>query len=178
MKAVVLATAMSAIYLGAMTVAFLFARPETLKARLMILMFLSTLPIGVALHYFTPFDLGFLQAQWCEQNRILDLAFFFFIYTAAFFGFILQLYNLADRGFSLRIVIDIDETPSRWMTVDDVMALYSAGRGIQWMYQKRIDDMAALELIRIKAGIVEPTASGRRLAARFAWLRRFLRVVE
>ena len=178
MKAIVLAAAMCAMYFAAMTVAFLFTRPETLRARLMLLLFSCTLPLGAAIHYLTPYDLGVLPSIWCEADTMLDLAFFLFIYTAAFFGFILQLYNLADRGFSLRIVIDIDHAPDRHMTVDQIMNSYSAGQGISWMYQKRIDDLARLDLIRIEAGIAETTPSGRRVASRFAWLRRFLRVAD
>ena len=178
MKAIVLAALMATMYFAAMTAAFLFARPETLKARLMVLLFGGTLPLGVALHYLTPFDLGFLPATWCESDTLLDLMFFLFIYCATFFGFILQLYNLADRGFSLRIVMDIDQAPDSSMTVDQVMTSYSAGRGIGWMYQKRIDDLARLELISINGSIAAATPPGERLARRFLKLRRFLRIAE
>lgn len=178
MKAIILAAAMCAMYFAAMTFAFLFTRPETLRARLMLLLFAFTLPVGVAIHYLTPSDLGFLPYRWCEPDTMLDLAFFLFLYTAVFFGFILQLYNLADRGFSLRIVIDIDRSPDRYMTVEQIMTSYSAGQGISWMYQKRMDDLARLDLIRIGAGMAEATPAGRRVASRFTWLRRFLRVAD
>ena len=169
---------MATMYFAAMKVAFLFTRPETLKARLMVLLFGGTLPLGAVLHYLTPFDLGFLPATWCESDAVLDLAFFLFIYFATFFGFILQLYNLADRGFSLRIVMDIDQAPDGSMTVDQVMSSYSAGRGIGWMYQKRLDDLARLELIGVSGGIAAATPSGKRVASRFLKLRRFLRIAE
>ena len=177
MKAIVLAAVMAIFYFVAITTAFLLASPDIRKARLMVLLFGSSLPLAAALHYLTPADLGFLPASWCESDRLMDLAFFLFIYSATFFGFILQLYNLADRGFSLRIVIDIDQSLERYMTIDQVMTSYSAGRGIGWMYQKRIDDLAKLELIRVNGGIAAITPSGQRVASRFFRLRRFLRIV-
>src|SRR5947207_4205541 len=146
-KAVLLAAAMCVMYIVAVTAGFYLARPEALRARFMVILFLWTVPLGLAIHLMTPGDLGFLPAAWCEPNHFVDRMFFLFMYAAAFFGFILQLYNLADRGFSLRIVIDIDESPAGCMTIDQVMDSYSAGQGITWMYQKRLDDLIRLKLI-------------------------------
>ena len=87
MKAIVLAALMAMAYLVAITLAFVLARPETLKARLMLFVFGGTLPLGVALHYLTPSDLGFLPVGWYESDTLLDLAFFLFVYSATFFGF-------------------------------------------------------------------------------------------
>lgn len=168
---------MCAICVSAVTLVLRLARRESLKARLILLVFFCTLPLGLAIHSLTPGDLGFLPARWCETDTILDLAFFVFLYTATFFGFILQLYNLADRGFSLRIVMDIDRSPNGCMTVDDVMNEYSEGKGIVWMYQKRIEDLTRLKFVELTTTDVRATVAGRRVAGRFAWLRRFLRVV-
>lgn len=143
----------------------------------MLRLFLITLPAGAFIYYLTPDDLGFLPAQWCETGQVLGLGFFLFLYSAAFFGGLLQLYNLADRGFSLRIVIDIDRSSTGYMTAAEVVSSYSSGRGIGWMYQKRIDDLIRLNLIGVDNGMASPTASGRGMASRFSWLRRFLRVV-
>ena len=74
--------------------------------------------------------------------------------------------------------MDIDQAPDGYMTVNQVMVSYSSGRGIDWMYQKRIDDLARLELIGIKGGVARTTPSGKRVALRFLWLRRLLRIAE
>jgi hypothetical protein len=175
-KAVFLAAAMTIAYLLALTVGFRLLPAETLRARFMVRLFLLTLPASVAIHYVTPDNLGFLPVHWYETGYGVDLWFFLFLYSACFFGGLLQLYNLADRGFSLRIVIDIDNSPTGYMTVDEVVDSYSSGRGIEWMYQKRIDDLARLNLIAVDKGMVSPTLSGSRMASRFSWLRRFLKV--
>src|SRR5262249_44394277 len=100
------------------------------RAILMLIAFLSVLPVLLAVHMLTPSDLGFLSAELVIPIAWIDVAFAVFLYSVGFFGGILQLYNLADRGFSLRILIDILEAPSQVMSLDDVMQGYSAGRGI------------------------------------------------
>ena len=96
------------------------------------------------------------------------------MWTAAFFGGILQLYNLADRGFSLRIVMDIDSSKRRALTLDEILRAYGAGRGIDWMYQKRLDDLVRHRLACIENHSVRNRPRGHRLAVAFGWLRRFL----
>jgi hypothetical protein len=167
---------MSVAYLILLTAGFRFFVRQGLRARFMLRLFLITLPAGVAIHYLTPDDLGFLPLRWCKTGHGLDLWFFLFLYSACFFGGLLQLYNLADRGFSLRIVIDIDESPSGEMTVDEVVNEYSSGRGIVWMYRKRLDDLLRLELIALDGDIVSPTPAGSRVASRFFRMRRFLNI--
>jgi hypothetical protein len=176
MKAVILAALMCVLYLVALTVGFRLSRGNTLRAQFMMRLFALTLPFGAAIHYLTPADLGFIPTPWHEPNQTLNLALFLFLYSATFLGGVLQLYNLADRGFSLRIVIDIDKSPDGYMTVDQVMKSYGAGSGIGWMYQKRIDDLTRLKFIEVRDGTIVATPAGRRVAARFSWLRRFLGV--
>src|SRR5690242_417782 len=106
MKGLLLATGMAAAYMGAITVLFLCCRVRH-RAAAMTRVYLATLPVFVALHRLTPADLGFLPAQLTEPRAVIDLAFGILLWTAAFFGGILQLYNLADRGFSLRIIMDV-----------------------------------------------------------------------
>jgi hypothetical protein len=99
-----------------------------------------------------------------------------FLYTAGFFGGVLQLYNLADRGFSLRILIDILHAPSGAMRLDDVMSGYGGGRGIAWMYRKRIDGMIATGLVVADASRLLLTARGRRAAHLLSLLQDFAHV--
>jgi hypothetical protein len=105
----------------------------------MLIAFLSVLPVLLAVHLLTPPDLGFLPAKLVMPMAWIDIAFAEFLYSVGFFGEILQLYNLTDRGFSLRILIDILEAPCGTTRLDDVMQGYGAGRGIAWMYAKRLE---------------------------------------
>src|SRR5262249_52460846 len=107
----------------------------------------------------------------------IDVAFAVFLYSVGFFGGILQLYNLADRGFSLRILIDILEAPSQVMSLDDVMQGYSAGRGIAWMYDKRLEDMQSAGLVKVDGDSLVLTPKGQHVARLFTWLQEFARVV-
>jgi hypothetical protein len=146
------------------------------RARSMLVAFLSVLPVLLAVHLLTPPDLGFLGAELMMPIAWVDVAFAMFLYSVGFFGGILQLYNLADRGFSLRILIDILESPLQVMSLDDVMQGYSAGRGIAWMYAKRLEDMQGAGLAKIEDESLVLTPKGQRVAKLFAWLQEFARV--
>jgi hypothetical protein len=146
------------------------------RARLMVTAFVCLLPVLVAIHLLTPPDLGFLGAELVMPIAWVDMAFAVFLYTVGFFGGVLQLYNLGDRGFSLRILIDIREAPGREMRLDEVMTGYSAGRGIAWMYAKRLDDMQSAGLARLEGEDFVLTSKGRRLAKVFEALQEFRRM--
>ena len=90
--------------------------------------FLAIVPVLAIAYLSTPASLGILPSSFLIPIPTLELAFCLFLYAAGFFGGVLQLYNLADRGFSLRILIDILHAPSRTMTLDEVMTGYSGGR--------------------------------------------------
>jgi hypothetical protein len=146
------------------------------RAKLMLAAFISVLPALVALHLLTPPDLGFLAPKLVMPIAWFDLAFALFLYGVGFFGGVLQLYNLADRGFSLRIMIDILEARSQAMTLDQVMTGYSAGRGIAWMYAKRLADMQSAGLAKRDGECLVLTPKGRRVATLFTRLQEFARV--
>jgi hypothetical protein len=126
--------------------------------------FLAILPLLAITHLLTPPDLGILPRDFQIPLLAVDLAFCMFLYAAGFFGGLLQLYNLADRGFSLRILIDILHAPSGAMMRDDVFSGYGGGQGVAWMYRKRIDGMIATGLVIAEAGRLILTARGRRAA--------------
>jgi hypothetical protein len=175
-KGVILAAAMCVTYLLVMSAGLRLCAPNALRARLLFRLFLLTLPICVVAYYATPPDLGFLPSRWLEASHTVEFGLLLFVYASAFLGGILQLYNLADRGLSLRIAMDLHKSPSGCMTPDEVTTSYSAGKGIVWMYQKRIEDLKRLKLAEVAAGEVRITPAGMRVAQRFAWLREFLRV--
>jgi hypothetical protein len=144
------------------------------RAGFMVSVWLLTVPAFVTLHYVTPADLGFLPASMTEPWPVADLLLGVIAYAAVFFGGILQLYNLADRGLSLRVLIDL--TTSGPMTVDEMVKAYSAGRGMRWMYAKRMEGLIDHDLVRQNGERVALTPSGRRAAVIFARLQRILRI--
>jgi hypothetical protein len=133
--------------------------------------------LGYLLAYWlTPPDLGVLPPRLVEPRAWLECAFGLAVHAAFFFGGWLQLYNLAERGFSLRILIDIEEAPEGALTGDQVAARYGGGRGAAWMREKRIDGLVETGLAAWRDGRLRITAEGRRTARLFGRLRTALRI--
>jgi hypothetical protein len=175
MKAVILATAMTIVLLALVTLA-LRHHPTPRRARKMMLIYVLCL-IGAATAWFaTSSDLGFLAQSLLIEPPWLDLSLMLFFFSAAFFGGVLQLYNLADRGLSLRVLIDFAEADSRIIDTDWLIANYGGGKGLAWMYEKRIAGMLETGLVECKAGMIALTPKGTRTAAVLFAVRRFLRL--
>jgi hypothetical protein len=173
LKGVIVATAAGAMCFTVLTIA-LRALDVRRRARFMVIMWLLMIPVFITLHYVTPADLGFLPASLIEPRPVADLLLGLLAYAAVFFGGILQLYNLADRGLSLRVLIDL--ATSGPMTADQMVKAYSAGRGLRWMYAKRMEGLIDHNLVRHDGERVVLTSSGRRAAATLARLQRMLRI--
>ncbi|MBI2339346.1 MAG: hypothetical protein HYU99_03115 [Deltaproteobacteria bacterium] len=149
--------------------------PTGKRARMMTFSHLALLPLVPALYYLISPDLCVLPFSMIPMDHWIAVAFSIFLYSAGFFGGILQLYNLADRGFSLRILIDLYENPSGRMSLDEIMTGYSQGRGIDWMYKKRIQGMVSQGLLLLGDGSVSNTEKGKRAAVLFSRLRRWFK---
>ncbi len=174
MKAICLASAMTVMLFVVATLALRYKQSPH-RVRQLTLCYLACLVALALLWGQTPEDLGFLAPGLLAEPRWLDLAAMLFFFSAAFFGGVLQLYNLADRGFSLRILIDLMEALEP-VDLDQMMTGYSRGRGISWMYRKRIDDLLAGGFIGKSAGSLALTPKGAAFAPLFARLRRFFRL--
>jgi hypothetical protein len=173
MKAVMLPALVGLLLLAAMSATLRFARPWE-PARVLLRLYLASLPALIAAYVLTPVDLGFLPPQWIAPSAAVELAFAVFLYSAGFFGGLLQLYNLADRGFSLRIIIDVLTSQDRVATVDQIMTGYGGGRGMSWMYAKRLDGMLLVKLIALDGDRIILTERGARTARLFTWLQGLL----
>ena len=176
MKAILLASIMTIVLLVVVT--FCFRRfPTPHRARQMLLVYLACLLALIGIWLVTPDNLGFLRPPLLSRPGWLDLPLAIFFFSAGFFGGSLQLYNLTDRGFSLRILIDILEAPpTENVDVGYLMTNYSRGRGVTWMYRKRITDLLAGEFVRQANGSFSLTAKGAKFARLFLFARRFLRI--
>ena len=166
MKAICLASAMTAVLLVLVTCWFQLY-PSAHRARQMLFVYLFCLALLVVLWFATPDDLGFLARSLLIEPAWLDFAAALFFFSAAFFGGALQLYNLCDRGFSLRILVDMLEAPTDAVDVDYLTANYSGGRGLGWMYRKRIDDIVAARFIDQANKQIVLTAKGEMFADLF-----------
>src|SRR5262245_18050261 len=103
MKAILLALACGFLLAGFATLRL--GRGTTVSAvRIFMRTFAVLLVLLVAAHSLLPDDLGFLPAWMVSPLWWVDLGFCVFLFAAGFFGGVMQLYNLADRGFSLRIL--------------------------------------------------------------------------
>ena len=175
MKAI-LAAALAELLLFVFVSACLRSGMTQRRARMMVGVFVCVLPVLLAIHLLTPPDLGFLSSALVMPIVWVDVAFAVFLYTAGFFGGVLQLYNLADRGLSLRILIDILESPSQANTLDEVVQGYGAGRGIAWMYSTRLEDLESTGLAEVTGEYLVLTRKGRRMAKFFEWMQEFARI--
>ena len=173
MKSLLLAGAASAISVLAITMIFRLLR-VTRRAVAIVTVFAITLPAFALVHMLTPRNLGFLPGWLTEPSRAADLVFGLVLYTAVFLGGVLQLYNLADRGFSLRILIDLDELGP--MSVPAVAKAYGAGQGIAWMFRKRLDGLLRQGLVHSREGLIQLSDTGDFPARVFDRFRRFLRL--
>jgi hypothetical protein len=173
-KGLLLAAAGSVVLAAAITVLLRAARPER-RAAALFRMFVLSLPVFTAVYLLTPADLGLLPPSLVD-GRLAGVLYGVAVYAALFLGGWLQLYNLAERGCSLRILIDVDEHPRRAMTAADVLRGYGAGRGIDWMVAKRLDGLVTEGFAELNAGRLLPTPRGRRAASLFASARAALRL--
>jgi hypothetical protein len=146
------------------------------RAAAMLYVFLATVPLYIAAYSMTPADLGWLPDRLVEQRAFVCGAFGLFVHAALFFGGWLQVYNLAERGFSLRILIDIDESPGGALSADEEEARYGGGRGMRWMFDKRVGGLVSAGLVTQRADRLVATDKGARTARLFGGLRAFLRI--
>lgn len=175
MKGLLLAGAATLACALAVTVLFR-AVPVTRRAAAMTRLFLATLSLHLLAFGATPPDLGFLPSWLVEPRPLVELAFSATVAAALFFGGVLQLYNLADRGFSLRILIDIEESPARALSPAEVIHAYGGGRGMEFMLDKRLGGLVEEGLVIIDDGAVCVSRKGERAGRLFGALRRLLRL--
>jgi hypothetical protein len=163
MKAICLASAMTIVLLVLVTLCFRL-HPSAHRARQMLFVYVFCCACLIALWFATPDDLGFLDRSLLAEPARLDFSAAVFFFSVGFFGGALQLYNLCDRGFSLRILVDMLEAPAGAVDVDYLTANYSSGRGLGWMYRKRIDDIVAGRFVGHANKSIMLTAKGKLIA--------------
>jgi hypothetical protein len=173
MKAILLAGLATVTVLFMATLMFRLWRVE-LRVRALTWVFAVGLVLLSAASIVAPRDLGFLPPSLTIGSPWIDLLSALFFYAAAFFGGVLQLYNLADRGFSLRILIDLLEKDNERGSANELFSGYSHGQGMYWMYSKRVAGLVANGLATVNGDMLVLTNSGEKIARIYWRLRRFL----
>jgi hypothetical protein len=173
MKAICLSGAATLILLGLVTLVFRL-NPRQDRGRRLLFCYLVFVAVLICVWWSTPGNLGFLPRALLAEPQGFDLGLTLFFFSAAFFGGVLQLYNLADRGLSLRILIDALDAPNPAVSADRLMREYGGGRGLIWMYDKRMQGLVAGAFVRRAHGAIALTAKGAAIADLFIRIRRFL----
>jgi len=175
MKAIIVATLVVLTMAATVTLTFRTLHPPR-GAAVLAKVFFALVPVLVVAWGVTSDDLGFLPRSVLAEPAWFDLTACLFFYTAAFGGGVLQLYNLAERGFSLRILAELHAAKGSPMSLDEIAERYSDGRGLAWMYDKRLNGLVQQRLVVVEGGAVTLTGRGWFWARRLADLRRFLRL--
>jgi hypothetical protein len=174
-KAIMLAVAAALLFLGVMTVV-LRLLPVRERALQLTQIWLASVPLLALAYLLSPPDLGFLPLALQDDPPWFGLVFCMGMWVAGYFGGLLQLYNLTERGLSLRLLIDVANARAHGLPVDEAMIGYSDGRGIEWMFGKRMSWLEAAGLIQQADGWVTITPGARKTARRLRRLRTFLRL--
>jgi hypothetical protein len=175
MKAIMLVSAMMLVFLVLMT---LLLRLTSVRRRALLLtrLWLLSLPLLGLLYALTPPDVWVLPLTLLDDPPWFGPWFSVGIWCAGFFGGLLQLYNLAERGMSLRMLIDIARADPTGLTAGEIISGYSDGQSVAWMYKKRLDGLQQAHLVEVEDHVVVLLPRGRRTATAFGTLRRFLRL--
>lgn len=132
------------------------------------------LGLGLAIvHRTTPQDLGILPHAYTVAGWAIDLLNGLLVYGFLFIGYCM-FYFLVDRGFSGRIMIEIESSPNRRLRQQDIAARYS----IEMVLQRRLNEMLEIGRIMEKDGRYCNTDKGRSATAMFSFAKRFLQLGE
>jgi hypothetical protein len=171
MKAILLAGVMALAFLLVMTASFRRWQMRQ-RAVFLIRLWLASVPILLAAYVLTPPSVWLLPGEVQDDPAWFGPIFCLGLWFAGFFGGIIHLYNLAERGMSLRMLIDVSEAGASGLDQIGMMSAYSRGQGIGWMYNKRLADLQEQRLVQIEAGTLIINPRGRSVARTFGRLRR------
>lgn len=132
----------------------------------------ASLALGLIVAYaVTPPDVWVIPAGWAGAGWLIDLANGLLLQSLLFVGYSM-FYFLVDRGFSARILIEIERAPGQALTPEEVAAIYSLDRVVA----RRLDEMVDIGSVIKEGDRYRMTARGRRQAQRFAFLKSFFRL--
>lgn len=140
--------------------------------------------------------------QWRPYSRVINLLWLCFlpVFSGVFFllggrldtvlsvvdllnGLLLNLllllgytyfFFLVERGFSLRLMIEIDKSPQGQLTIPEIQQLYT----YDYILDKRLGQMAKMGYAKIDGEVIIGTAKSARLTAVNKLVRKILRVEQ
>lgn len=127
----------------------------------------------IVLHRITPSDLGFLPPVYTTAGWAVDLLNGLVVYIFLFFCYC-HFYFLVDRGFSGRIMIEIDNAYGRRLRAQDISICYPPEMALR----RRLDEMLETNRIVEADGRYRNTTKGQRTAAVMGFVKRFLQLGE
>ena len=130
--------------------------------------------ILILLHRVTPSDLGFLPSVYTAAGWAVDLLNGVLVYAFLCMGYTM-FYFLIDRGFSGRIMIEIEGSPYRRLYPKEIAARYS----LEMVLQRRLNEMLEIGRIMVlTGGRYCNTKKGRQSATLFGFVKKFLQLGE
>ncbi len=102
----------------------------------------------------------------------------FYLYSFWFFGVFVQLYSLADRGFSLTMLTDLLSEGSVIRTRQEIKAGYASGKGTAYVKHKRMAQIIHGGFIRREQDGYRDTRLGRRVGRFLLTLQQLYRFRE
>lgn len=129
--------------------------------------------VQLIVHRMTAPDLGFLPREFTQSGWAIDLLNGLLVYGFLFIGYSM-FYFLVDRGFSGRIMIEIESSQERRLRQRDIAARYS----LEMVLRRRLTEMLEIGRVILRDGRYCNTAKGRSAAAMFAFVKRFLQLGE
>jgi hypothetical protein len=124
-------------------------------------------------HWATGPDLGFLPLAYARAGWAIDLLNGLLVYGFLFIGYSM-FYFLVDRGFSGRIMIEIETAPECRLRQQDIAARYS----LEMVLRRRLTEMLEIGQVVQLDGRYCNTSKGRSAAAMLAFVKRFLQLGE
>jgi hypothetical protein len=170
MKGMIVASFVSFVAFVAMTVGFRTIRGPARRLINIVVYFICVAVLLTVLSV-TPKDLGFLPDDLIEREAWLDTIVALFVMSASFLGGWLQLFTLTNRGYSLRVLIDIFNSPQRALSPEELLVSYSDGRGLISMYDTRIKGLLDAGMLTFDGKLTSLTGRGKKAARLFRFLR-------
>lgn len=127
----------------------------------------------LAVHGATPADLGFLSVHYTRAGWAVDLLSTLLVFTFLFLGYCM-FYFLVDRGFSGRMMIEIENSPGRRLRAEDIAARYS----LEMVLRRRLGEMLEIGRVVERDSRYVNTDKGKAAASLFRFVKRFLQLGE
>lgn len=127
----------------------------------------------IVVHRITESNLGFLPHAYTRAGWAVDLLNAELVYGFLFVGYCMFFF-LVDRGFSGRIMIEVENAPDRRLRQQDISSRYS----LEMVLQRRLAEMLEIGRVVKNDGRYCNTGKGQTAARLFAFVKRFLQLGE